>query len=72
MEAPPAEGFLVPRGTGLQVNAVNNPTSTKNKNKKYDNPTFKETNRPVASADQLPRDYACARVLCAFANGASG
>ena len=34
----------------IAVNAVNNPTSTKNENKKYDNSTIKKINRSVAFA----------------------
>jgi len=48
-------------GTGLQSN---NPTSTQNENKKYDNRTFKKFN-PVVSHPARPLR------LCAFAGGES-
>ena len=46
----------------------NNPTSTKNENKKYDNSTLKKINRPVAFAARFPSHPARARLLCAFAD----
>ena len=42
-KAPHEEWFLVPRGTGLQLN---NPTSTKKENRKYDNSPLNKINRP--------------------------
>ena len=55
----------------------NNPTSTKNENKQYDNSTLKKINRrrPVARVQQsgyrFPSHPARARLLCAFAASAS-
>ena len=46
-KAPHEEWFLVPRGTGLQLN---NPTSTKKENRKYDNSTLKNFDQPLAFA----------------------
>ena len=40
-KVPQEEWFLVPRGTGLQLN---NPTSTKKKNRKYDNSPLNKIN----------------------------
>jgi hypothetical protein len=74
----------VPRGTGLQLMQFNNPASTKNENKKYENSTLKKINQPVAFAarftacpanldyTRFPSHPARVRLLCAFANGASG
>jgi hypothetical protein len=58
-------------GTGLQLMQFNNPTSTKNENKKYDNSTLKKINWPVAFAARLSSYTTRPRMLCAFANGAS-
>src|SRR5438046_6222530 len=46
-KAPREEWFPVLRGTGLQLN---NPTSTKKENRKYDNSPLKKINQPVACA----------------------
>jgi len=55
----------------LQLTPFNNPASTRNENKEYDNFTVKKINRPVAFAARFPARAARACVLCAFANGSS-
>ena len=60
------------RGTGLQLMQFNNPTSTKNENKKYDNSTLKKINRPLAFGARFPSHRPRPRLVCAFAAGASG
>jgi hypothetical protein len=49
----------------------NNPTSTKNENKKYDNSTFKKINQSRDCGTRLPSHRGRARLLWAFASGAS-
>ena len=58
---------MVPRGTGEQLMQFNNPTSTKNENKKYDNSTLKKFNQPLAFAVRSSFHPARALLLCAFA-----
>jgi hypothetical protein len=48
----------------------NNPASTKNENKKYDNSTLKKINRPVASAARFSSHPGHPRLLYAFAKSA--
>ena len=42
--APHEDGSWFLRGTGLELMQFNNPTLTKNENKKYDNSTLKKIN----------------------------
>jgi len=42
----------------MQLVRGNNPASTKNENKKYDNSTLKKIKRPLAFAARFPSDPA--------------
>jgi hypothetical protein len=48
----------------------NNPTSTRNENKEYDNSTFRKIKWMVAFAACFPPHPARPHLLCAFADGA--